>query len=89
MTKKKTNPDSSLLQLLIERDHPPIVVKHIDNHPDRLISLPASEAVLWCYASDMGEERHRFRFRSYLMFADGFWMCGPYRARNKEERHDT
>lgn len=85
MTKTKTNPDhTALLQLLIARDAPPILVHHIDDQPDRLVSLPAQEAVLWCYAMDLGDT-HISRHRRRLMFADGFWMCGPYRARDKEE----
>ena len=53
---------------------------HQHNKP-RLVSLPAEEAVLWCYASDVGIPDHPERFEHLVSYMDGWWICGPYRAR--------
>ena len=72
-TKKPSSP-------VAHADYPLVAVRNLDNPdaPPRLISLPPDEAVLWCYADDIGQRDRYLKFHSELRMMDGLWICGRY-----------
>lgn len=68
-----------------DRTHYPLT--RVENTDDwgaspRLVSLPAQQAVLYCMASDAGDPEDVAPFREGLIFAQGWWHCGRYKARD-------
>jgi hypothetical protein len=63
-------------------------VKHLDrpDGPDRWISLPAREAVLWCQARDMGLDDGTavMILADRLYLYNGHWVCGSYSAKEDD-----
>jgi hypothetical protein len=72
-----------VVQIRDQMTHPLTVVECVDLvTPNRVVNLPAQEAVLYCVASDAGDPGNTAPFLESLIFARGWWHCGKYKARD-------
>lgn len=68
-------PDRAPLTLVSDLDRP--------DERQRLIRLPAQEAVIWCMSQELGANtREEMRDLALRTFMDnGHWICGHYKAK--------
>ena len=76
---------TKLAKLNTPRPTPIVFVYNQDDvhAPPRRVSLPAQEAVLYCMAADAGDINDLEPFRPSLMYVNGWWICGRYKAQDK------